>query len=87
MLKHIDTLTIAEFWECPIEYGDYTGLTDEEAAQLDAWLEQYPQAVFDWGDERLFARDVITGLRGDCVEVKVSRRLTSNKPTRTPQGA
>jgi hypothetical protein len=71
MLKYVDTLTVAEFWVCPIEYGDYTGLTEDEAAQIDAWLKQYPQATFEWQDEPLFAEDAITGLMSTCLEVKI----------------
>lgn len=71
MLKHVDTTTIADCWACPIEYGDYTGLTEDEITQLKDWLDQYPQATFEWQHEPLFAEDAITGLMSTCLEVKV----------------
>lgn len=66
-----DTLTLAEHWACAIEYGDYTGLDDDEAQELDAWLTDYPGAVFVWGDEPLETIDAISGSFARCLEVNI----------------
>jgi hypothetical protein len=75
----LETATILQHFVSPIEYGDMTGLTDHEEAQVNRWLGAYPNATFEWGDESEFARCDITGLMGNCVEVKVYLFKTSNR--------
>lgn len=72
MLKPFDTFTIANHWITAIEYGDETGLSDSESAELAAWIETLPPcAVFDYSDSSEFARDEVSGLMADCVTVTV----------------
>lgn len=70
-LKLIEKATISQHYVCPVEYGDVTGLTDHEEAQLNQWLAHYPGATFVWGEETEFARCEITGMMGKCVEVLI----------------
>lgn len=56
---------------CPIEYGDETGLTDDESEELAGWLESLPHAgraghwVFHETDE--FSGNDVNGLMGETV--------------------
>ena len=70
-LELIEEATIGQHFCCPVEYGDVTGLTDHEEAQLNQWLAHYPGATFVFGDEDGFARCEITGMMGACVEVLI----------------
>jgi hypothetical protein len=70
-LKLIDETVIGQHFVCPIEYGDVTGLSDDEEALLNQWLSDFPKAVFVWSDDRVFTRCQITWMMGDCVEVKI----------------
>lgn len=66
---------------CALEYGDYTGLIDNEERQLDAWVldlireaeESYdifdPVLHFKYGEQSEFETCDITGLKGNCVAV------------------
>lgn len=70
-MKPIDTMYIAECFFCNIEYDDYTGLTEWEIEQLEAWLKGYPNCYFEYGDSSEFERCNITGLMGNCIEVHI----------------
>jgi len=70
-IELLDTTTILQHFAVPIEYGDVTCLSDEEETKLKHWLVAYPHATFEWGEESEFARCEITGLMGNCVEVKI----------------
>ena len=65
---------------CALEYGDDTGLIDNEERQLDAWVldlireaeDRYtskPCLHFEYGEESEFETCDITGLKGNCVAV------------------
>ncbi len=82
----IDTVTynIGQHFACYIEYGDATGLTDEEQQECDIFLSVIPENVpegFEFmhttiGEDVGFDRDEIGGLMGECVElVAVFRRI------------
>jgi len=70
-LELLETATVGQHFASPIEYGDMTGLTDHEEAQVNRWLSAYPNATFKWGEESEFARCEITGLMSNCVEVEI----------------
>ena len=55
-IQSIEEATIAECFVCAIEYGDYSGLTDEEESQLNYWLENYPYCIFEYGDIDEYSR-------------------------------
>lgn len=66
---------------CTLEYGDYTGLIDNEERDLDNWVldlvsvaeDRYgvdnPIIHFEYGEESEFEVCDVTGLRGKCVAV------------------
>ena len=65
---------------CALEYGDNTGLIDNEERQLDDWVlslisfaeDRYtanPVIHFEYGEESEFETCDITGLKGNCVAV------------------
>lgn len=70
-LELIEETTIGQHFVCPIEYGDMTGLTDHEEAQLRQWLAHYPSATFVYKAETEFARCDVTGMMSSCVEVMI----------------
>ena len=70
-IQLIEEATILECFVCAIEYNDMTGLDDEEESQLDEWLADYPGCIFEYEESEEFARCEITGLMGNCVEVKI----------------
>lgn len=73
MLIEYDTYTIAEHWVCAIEYGDTTGLTDEEEAELNQWLVALPAGplCWSWSESSEFARDAVSGLMANCLEARL----------------
>ena len=74
-IQLIEEATIAEYFVCAIEYNDYSGLDDEEESQLNEWLENYPNCIFEYGDRDEFTRCEVTGLMSDCVEVKIYKDM------------
>ncbi len=48
---------------CPLEYGDYSGLTDEDISDLESFIESLPRdsngciGHFIWPDESYFSHD------------------------------
>lgn len=54
--------------------ADYTGLSDDEAAELDAYMMTFnalPDLTVDCiDDEPSFAVDAVSGLRADCYTVR-----------------
>ena len=74
-IQLIEEATIAECFVCAIEYGDYSGLTDEEEYQLDDWLKNYPYCIFEYGDYGEFTRCEITGLMATCINVKIYKDM------------
>lgn len=69
---NLDYLTyqIAQHWMTALEYGDHDSLSDEEIEQINAFLDSLPRNAvsWEWGDEKTFARDEVSGLYADCVE-------------------
>ncbi len=66
---------------CALEYGDNSGLIDNEERELDNWVldliniaeDRYnihdPVVYFDYGEQSEFETCDITGLKGNCVAV------------------
>ena len=79
------TITLLETYigtqfPCALEYGDNSGLIDNEERQLDTWLsnlyneaeDRYtanPVIQFEYGEQPEFETCDITGLKGNCVAV------------------
>ena len=61
--------------------GDYSGLTDEEAEQLNSWINnEVPAGAghfdgFSEDDATGFSRDEVTGLMADCFKVRWHRPI------------
>lgn len=65
--------TLSDHWASAVINSDYSGLSDEEERQLDAFLQAVAaeRGAGHWDgwaeeDSQGFDRDEITGLRGDC---------------------
>lgn len=78
--------SIAKHYITALEYGDYSGLSDDEEAQLERFLKSLPEGPshWDWGDadDTNFKVDEVSGLRADCVEAKLmvqKPRLSSDE--------
>lgn len=66
---------LGDWWASAIINGDYSGLSDGEEAELDAWLAANSIGEGHWDgfgeeDSLGFCRDDITGLGGDCYRVR-----------------
>lgn len=64
-IRLIETCTIAEYFICAIEYGDMSGLDDEEERAINDWLEYYPSCMFEYGESVEFAKCEIIGLMAE----------------------
>ena len=74
-IQLIEEATISECFICAIEYNDMTGLDDKEENQVNDWLADYPNCIFEYGENEEFARCEITGLIGNCVTVKIYKDI------------
>lgn len=79
------TIILHETWigtqfPCALEYGDNSGLEDDEEILLDNWYsnlvneaeDRYtskPCLHFEYGDESEFETCDVTGFKGNCVAV------------------
>ena len=70
-IQLIEEATILECFVGAIEYDDATGLDDEEENLLNDWLENYTDCIFEYGESSDFDECDITGLMGNCVNVKI----------------
>lgn len=68
-------LTLAGHWLPALINGDETGLTDDESADLDAFMRDYyaleDMTVDIVDDESQFAVDAVSGLHADCYTVRI----------------
>ena len=76
MLNDYYTLTIAAHYASALINGDYTGLEDSEAADLDAFMREYwslPDATLDLpiDAEHYFGTDEVSGLHADVIDFKL----------------
>jgi hypothetical protein len=68
-------LTLAGHWLSALINGDETGLTDDESADLDAFMREYhslPDLTISTSedDESHFAIDAVSGLHADCYTIR-----------------
>lgn len=69
-----DSRNIAANFATAIMYGDITGLTDDEDAMLDDWIEQFgvnDYPLFDGIEEPFLAMCDITKCLAECLNVKI----------------
>lgn len=77
-IQEFGTYWIAEHWVIPLEYGDYTGLNEEEIGELTAFLETLPRCpMFEFGGEGglRFVRDEIGDTLAGCLKLIVFHDL------------
>lgn len=77
----IDECYIGTQFPCALEYGDLSGLEEEEEQDLNNWLAlqtvradkhtKFPSLRFEYEDEPEFETCSVTGLKGNCVAVTV----------------
>lgn len=72
-LQEWDTVKIGTYWLSALYNGDDSGLSEEEIELLDAWERKLPKPytldIID--DDPEFGVDVVSGLRGDVVRVRI----------------
>jgi hypothetical protein len=73
MVKYWDTLSIPEWAVCAIEYGDFSGLSDEEESLINGFFEDFPLSRFtiQWGNDRFFSNNPAFGLPCTCIEAEI----------------
>jgi hypothetical protein len=64
---------ISSHFSTAIEYGDTSGLSEDDCESLDIFLEDLPEGskVFEYGENDNFEKDEVTGLMSDCIDFKV----------------
>jgi hypothetical protein len=67
--------TLGSHFVAALEYGDETGLSDEESAELQAFVESLPKGKdgnnhWSWGESEEFARCEVGGMMGECVSAE-----------------
>lgn len=57
---------------CALEYGDYSGLNDEDIKNIESFLDGLPElgGTFTYNDEKYFSNSPAFGLPCDCVDVE-----------------
>lgn len=92
-LKEIDPLVVYGTYRIGLHYlsylinGEASGLGDEELAQLDAWLENFPKGPKIWDNpenESFFATDAVTGLHADVAEVDLYMHQSAASVVKDP---
>ena len=65
-----DTYILPSYWAPALINGDYSGLTDEEAAEIDQWLTDQPEGwAVDVSETFFFShRNDANNVPGDCAE-------------------
>lgn len=86
MLEKLHTLTVPEWAVCAIEYGDISGLTDDEIGLVERFVDaELTGHDWEWGAETGFARENdLGGLACDVVEIHILHEVTrrASDPTR-----
>lgn len=69
-----DCVPVGDHFLCPLEHGDVTGLSDEDEASLNHWLEKndYEFPTDKYGDVETCD---ITGLKSTCAWVKLKKKI------------
>ncbi len=86
MLEKLHTLTVPEWAVCAIEYGDFSGLTEDEIGLVERFVTtEIAGQDWEWGAEIGFARENdLGGLACNVVEIHVMHEVTrrASDPTR-----
>jgi len=79
--KLLNEIDICTHYITAIEYGDTSGLNDEEIKQVYDFLKEYPNCTFKYSEDSYFAMDYISGFMATCLEVKVYEYTGKSKRT------
>ena len=76
LLNDYYELTLATHYASALINGDYSGLDDDEAADLDAFMRDYwklPDATLDLppDEEHYFGTDEVSGLKADVIDFRL----------------
>lgn len=74
MVVQTDSVAMPTWAICYIEYGDNSGMTDEEAAMVDKWLTRYRRPLISFREE-FFCSQPAFGLPCTCVTAAISEDL------------
>ena len=78
-----DTVTIASHWLSALVNDDWTGLSESECEQLKDYLKDKPHnLIVEYEESGCFARDAVTGLLADCVDVELYCEIEKPLTTR-----
>lgn len=71
-IQEYDKFDICSAYVCAIEYGDFSGITNNEQSEVENFLNNLPDgSMFQYGEKSYFSRDEISGLMADCIETTV----------------
>ena len=86
MLEKLHTLEVPEWAVCAIEYGDFSGLTEDEIGLVQHFIDtEIAGQDWEWGAETGFARrNDLGGLACNVVELNILHEVTrrASDPTR-----
>jgi hypothetical protein len=68
-ITEYDTFTIASHFVSALENGDYTGLSDDDENELEAFLDTLPRGhmIWQWGESEEYSIDAVSGLYASCI--------------------
>ena len=72
MIAYYNTYSIPEWAVCAIEYGDFSGLSEEEISLIEGFLEDFPLDRFtiQWGSDQCFSNNPAFGLPCTCIDAE-----------------
>ena len=75
-MSFYDAFSVPEWALCAIEYGDYSGLSDEEIAQVEQFSKEWPtdRYYIEWGYDRYFSNNPAFGLPCECLDAGIYER-------------
>ena len=57
-IELIAEATICTAYVCAIEYGDVSGLEEDDLSLVSDWVSQYPSASYQWSDDELSIKSI-----------------------------
>lgn len=72
-ITQYNTIHVGNHFAVAFEYGDYTGLSDDDLQLFSLYSQQHvmPNTCYEFGQDTDFRKCDITGLMGDCIEIKL----------------
>ena len=63
---------ISQAYVCAIEYGDMSGLEEDEIKLINDFVEEQGDGTYEYGEEVYFTRCEINKMMSDCVDLKIT---------------